>query len=333
MVDLPIDAAGRSEKDRQIPRTLACSKGIDALCAERIGEVHRRRHPLQEHGSPVPRRTAEPVSRARANRTRREDRALPTHAAIRLHQTGSGLQGGRENRPSARHRIARPEPAAIAAGECHEAESSFHPDTGSGVSPSPWAISLALDLGRCTDRAAADLARFPAARRILAATAHGGQRGTGRWAAMANGQPREPFHADALCEPGMPVLPGVFPQIKRWVGSNADVALQWHHLPLAAYEPAASIEARLAECATEAGGHAAFWQVVEWVYTHTRSDGEGLPDGLLYPESMSAIEQCMASNRADVAIRTQAAEATKSGVTATPSLRVLDRQTGQAILL
>ena len=32
-------------------------------------------------------------------------------------------------------------------------------------------------------------------------------------------------------------------------------------------------------------------------------------------------------------IRAQAAEATKSGVTATPSLRLHDRQTGQAILL
>ena len=49
-----------------------------------------------------------------------------------------------------------------------------------------------------------------------------------------------------------------------------------------AHEPAASAEARLAECAAEAGGHAAFWQAVEWVYAHTRSDGQGLPDGLRY---------------------------------------------------
>ncbi|MEI0762843.1 disulfide bond formation protein DsbA, partial [Pseudomonas aeruginosa] len=69
---------------------------------------------------------------------------------------------------------------------------------------------------------------------------------------------------------------------------NADVALQWHHQPLAAHEPAASAEARLAECAAEAGGHAAFWQAVEWVYAHTRSDGLGLPDGLRYPESTPA---------------------------------------------
>jgi len=137
------------------------------------------------------------------------------------------------------------------------------------------------------------------------------------------------FYADLEC----PFCREYFPQLKRWVGNNTDVALQWHHQPLAAHEPAASAEARLAECAAEAGGHAAFWHAVEWVYAHTRSDGQGLLDGLRYPESTPAIEQCMASERADVLIRAQAAEATKSGVTATPSLRLLDRQTGQAILL
>lgn len=137
------------------------------------------------------------------------------------------------------------------------------------------------------------------------------------------------LYADLEC----PFCREYFPQIKRWVDSNSDVALQWHHQPLAAHEPAASSEARLAECAAEAGGHAAFWQAVEWVYAHTRSDGQGLPDGLRYPESTPAIEQCMASERTEAIIRTQSAEATKSGVTATPSLRVLDRQTGQAVLL
>ena len=137
------------------------------------------------------------------------------------------------------------------------------------------------------------------------------------------------FYADLEC----PFCREYFPQLKRWVGNNTDVALQWHHQPLAAHEPAASAEARLVECAAEAGGHAAFWQAVEWVYAHTRSDGQGLPDGLRYPESTPAVEQCLASERADALIRAQAAEATKSGVNATPSLRLLDRQTGQAILL
>ena len=41
----------------------------------------------------------------------------------------------------------------------------------------------------------------------------------------------------------------------------------------------------------------------------------------------------MASERPEALIRAQAEEATKGGVTATPSLRLHDHQTGQAILL
>lgn len=143
------------------------------------------------------------------------------------------------------------------------------------------------------------------------------------------GRFRLTLYADLEC----PFCRAYFPLLKRWMSDNTDVALQWQHQPLAAHEPAASAEARLAECAAEAGGHAAFWQTVEWVYAHTRSDGQGLPDGLRYPGTTPAIEQCMTSERPDAVIRAQAAEATKSGVTATPSLRLQDRQTGQAVLL
>lgn len=137
------------------------------------------------------------------------------------------------------------------------------------------------------------------------------------------------LYADLEC----PFCRSYFPLLKRWVSSNGDVVLQWHHLPLAAHEPAASAEARLAECAGEAGGHAAFWQAVEWIYAYTRSDGQGLPEGQRYPDLTPAIEQCLASERPDALIRAQAAEATNSGVTATPSLRLHDRETGKAVLL
>ncbi|WP_425510402.1 hypothetical protein [Xanthomonas translucens] len=46
------------------------------------------------------------------------------------------------------------------------------------------------------------------------------------------------------------------------------------------------------------------WQAMEWVYAH--SDSQGLPDGLRYPDLTPAIEQCIASERPDVAIRAQA---------------------------
>ncbi|EIU4789071.1 DsbA family protein [Pseudomonas aeruginosa] len=147
------------------------------------------------------------------------------------------------------------------------------------------------------------------------------------------GNPKGRFTLTLYADLECPFCREYFPQLKRWVGTNADVALQWHHQPLAAHEPAASAEARLAECAGQASGHAAFWQAVEWVYAHTRSDGQGLPEDLRYPDLTPPIEQCIASERPDAAIRAQTAEATNSGVTATPSLRLHDRETGKAILL
>ncbi len=137
------------------------------------------------------------------------------------------------------------------------------------------------------------------------------------------------LYADLEC----PFCRSYYPVLKRWVGQNADVALQWHHLPLAAHEPAASAEARLAECVGDTSGHAAFWQAVEWVYARTRGEGQGLPESLRYPDLTPAIEQCLTGERAGALVRTQAEEATQSGVTATPSLRLHDRETGKAILL
>ncbi|WP_238897629.1 DsbA family protein [Achromobacter xylosoxidans] len=137
------------------------------------------------------------------------------------------------------------------------------------------------------------------------------------------------LYADLEC----PYCKAYSPYLRQWVDTQLDVNLHWHHLPLAVHEPAASTEARLTECAAESGGHRAFWQAVEWIYMHTRSDGQGLPNGLRYPDLTPVIEQCLASERPDAAIRAQAEEAMKSGVTATPSVRLLDRHTGQAILL
>lgn len=124
-----------------------------------------------------------------------------------------------------------------------------------------------------------------------------------------------------------------FPVLKRWIDEHPEVALQWHHLPLKMHEPAASAEARLVECVGAAGGHAAFWQAVEWVYAHTLGEGLGLPAGLKYPDLAPAALQCLASDRPDAVIHGQAEEAAKSGVTATPTLLLRDRETGKTMLL
>lgn len=136
-------------------------------------------------------------------------------------------------------------------------------------------------------------------------------------------------YADLEC----PFCRTYFPVLKRWIEEHPEVALQWRHLPLAMHEPAASAEARLVECVGTAGGHAAFWQAVEWVYAHTRGDGQGLPEGLRYPDLTPAVQQCLDSDRPEALIRAQADEAAKSGVTATPTLLLRDRETGKTLLL
>lgn len=75
-------------------RELAGAEGADALRTQGSGQVHRGRHPLQEHGSAVPRRAAKSLPRARANRARGEGRTLPAHAAARRQRAGCRLQGG-----------------------------------------------------------------------------------------------------------------------------------------------------------------------------------------------------------------------------------------------
>jgi len=104
-------------------------------------------------------------------------------------------------------------------------------------------------------------------------------------------------------------------------------------LPLSMHEPAASADARLVECVGQTGGHAAFWQAVEWVYAHTRGDGQGLAEGLRYPDLTPDAQQCLNSERPDAVIRAQAAEAAQQHIAATPTLRLQDRQSGKTLLL
>lgn len=136
-------------------------------------------------------------------------------------------------------------------------------------------------------------------------------------------------YADLEC----PFCRSYFTVLKRWIDAHPDVAWQWHHLPLSMHEPAASAEANLVECIGQAKGSAAFWKAVEWVYGHTRGDGQGLPDGLSYPDLTPDARQCVNSERAQVAIRAQVADAARDQITVTPTLRLVDRQSGKTLML
>jgi protein-disulfide isomerase len=136
-------------------------------------------------------------------------------------------------------------------------------------------------------------------------------------------------YADLEC----PFCRAYFAVLKRWIDAHPEVNWQWHHLPLTTHEPAASANARLVECVGEAGGPAAFWRAVEWVYAHTRGDGKGLPEGLGYPGITPAAQQCLDSDRSDALIRAQSVRAAQDGIKVTPTLRLQDRQSGKTLLL
>jgi protein-disulfide isomerase len=136
-------------------------------------------------------------------------------------------------------------------------------------------------------------------------------------------------YADLEC----PYCQAYFPMLKHWIDSHPEVNLQWHHLPLAMHEPAATRESKLAECAGQAGGHAAFWDAVTWIYQQTRSEGRGLPDGAEYPGMTAALRACLDSATPQAAIEAQTREAARDHIASTPTLRLRDRPSGKTLTL
>ncbi|MDA8454280.1 thioredoxin domain-containing protein [Acidovorax sp. GBBC 3334] len=136
-------------------------------------------------------------------------------------------------------------------------------------------------------------------------------------------------YADLEC----PYCQTYIPQLVRWIDATPDVHLQWQHLPLTRHEPAASREARLAECAGETQGHAGFWQAVSWIYANTRADGRGVPADARYPGETPALQSCLDSPRPQAIVQQQAQQAQRDGIGGTPTLRLKERQTGRSVVL
>lgn len=137
------------------------------------------------------------------------------------------------------------------------------------------------------------------------------------------------LYADLEC----PYCKTYYPALKAWVYGQSEANLQWHHLPLPAHEPAATSLASLAECVGETSGHSGFFEVVAWLYQHTRSDGLGLPDSIRYPGMTPAIQTCLDSGHTQAIVRAQSEEGTHAGIAVTPSLRLIDRENNRSLLL
>jgi protein-disulfide isomerase len=136
-------------------------------------------------------------------------------------------------------------------------------------------------------------------------------------------------YADLEC----PYCRDYFDVLRRWISVHPDVYWEWHFLPLASHEPAASAEARLVECVGEISGNQAFWSTVEWIYRNTRGNGEGVPADAKWPAMSTHLQECSRSPRVMSLIRNEVSAALSAQITATPTVRLLDRHTGKTIIL
>ncbi|MCR3847899.1 thioredoxin domain-containing protein, partial [Pseudomonas aeruginosa] len=130
-----------------------------------------------------------------------------------------------------------------------------------------------------------------------------------------------------------PFCKAYYPALMAWIDAHPEASLRWHHLPLAMHDPEASRLARVAECAGEAQGHEAFFDAIAWLYQNTRGDGQGLPTDHAWPGLTTAMRTCLDSDRPAAIVRAQADEALRSGINATPTVRLEDSLTGRSLLL
>ncbi len=111
--------------------------------------------------------------------------------------------------------------------------------------------------------------------------------------------------------------------LRDWISAHPEVRWQWHHLPTAGGSSAALQLARVAECAGESGGNTAFWATAEAIFQHSPGEGMGI-DG---------IEACLGSSRPGSIVQEHIAAAAKEGITATPTLKLIERMSGKFIVL
>ncbi|WP_308142523.1 DsbA family protein [Burkholderia pseudomallei] len=136
-------------------------------------------------------------------------------------------------------------------------------------------------------------------------------------------------YADLEC----PYCKAYFPVLKAWIDAHPEVNWQWQHRPLAIHEPAATREARLAECAGRTNGDDGFWRAVAWIYANTRGNGEGLPALATFPETSPKLKACLDNPDVGKAVQAQAEAASRAGIHATPTVKLVDRASGKTIVL
>jgi protein-disulfide isomerase len=128
------------------------------------------------------------------------------------------------------------------------------------------------------------------------------------------------------------------PTVKKLIDAN-DGKVNWvyRHFPLQFHNPGAQKQAEASECAAKIGGNDAFWHYSDLLYGRTRSNGKGFPVSGLVPLATeigldtAAFKACLESGRMAARVKEDYQDGVKAGISGTPGVILLNRETGSVI--
>lgn len=127
-------------------------------------------------------------------------------------------------------------------------------------------------------------------------------------------------------------------ELKEVVDQSEGV-LNWEfkHFPLNRHNPMAALQAKAVECVKSSYGNQVAWATLDQFMTQSGGNGAGVGDIKHFAQSLGLsgrlIEMCMASTAHESRINQDFQQGQSFGVSATPTLRIIDHNTGKSVLV
>lgn len=140
--------------------------------------------------------------------------------------------------------------------------------------------------------------------------------------------------ADTEC----PYCRKIHSNIKQVVDhSQSVINWEFRHFPLGNHNPAAAVQSQAIECINEDYGNRTAWVAINQFMESTQGNGRGLGDLDDFVRSFglngSLLNNCLASNNHKVKINQDYAMARDLGIKSTPTIRIIDQETGRTTLI
>lgn len=126
---------------------------------------------------------------------------------------------------------------------------------------------------------------------------------------------------------------------KAFLAKNDDVNWVYRHFPLDFHNPGAQQQAEAAECVAQLGGNDAFWEITDFIYDVTRSNGNGFPLSALPDAAKAAgvdvvaFQKCLATGAQRDRVLQDLANGQQSGVTGTPGNFLIHNVSGTVVVI